>query len=389
MNILLTGGGTAGHVNPALAIAKIIHSHRPDARFLFAASARPQDKANDLIPRAGYELKHIHIRGLQRPLFHPANLLLPAVMLRARAEARNLIRNFAPDLIIGTGGYACWPVVAEGAAQGIPTAVHESNAQPGKAICRLASCVDRVFINFPDTAERLGLPKAERGKIIQVGNPVMPEFGSIGRAEARERLGLDRDALHILAFGGSLGAEHLNDALVRLADRLVDDPTVFMTFAAGKRDIARTQAAWQAGRAGKCPRFTLTDYIYDMPVRMAAADLVISRAGAMTISELAVTGKAAVLVPSPYVADDHQLRNAEALAAAGAGVCVEERTLPDGKLEAAVMPLLADRAERRGMERRIRERFSCPDVAEVLYRELMCIIQEKGKTPDMWAEGRK
>lgn len=380
MNILLTGGGTAGHVNPALAIAKIIQSHRPDARFLFAASARPQDKANDLIPRAGYELKHIHIRGLQRPLFHPANLLLPAVMLRARAEARSLIRDLAPDLIIGTGGYACWPVVAEGAAQGIPTAVHESNAQPGKAICRLAPCVDRVFINFPDTAERLGLPKAERGKIIQVGNPVMPEFGSIGRAEARERLGLDRDALYILAFGGSLGAEHLNDALVKLAERLADEaPHVFMTIAAGKRDIVRTQAAWQAGRAGKCPRFALADYIYDMPVRMAAADLVISRAGAMTISELAVTGKAAVLVPSPYVADDHQLRNAEALAAAGAGVCVEERALPDGGLESAVLSLLTDRAGRLAMEQRIRERFGRPNVAEELYRELMRILQEKKK----------
>ena len=217
MRILLTGGGTAGHVNPALAVADALRARDPETQFLFAASDMPRDKANDLIPRAGYELRHIHIRGMRSPVVHPANLALPFIMSRARIQARALIRAFSPDLIIGTGGFACWPVVAEGAALGIPTAVHESNALPGKAIMQVRHRVDRIFINFPETADRLNLTGRERDRIIRVGNPILPGFGAVSRADARKQLGLAPDEVSVLAFGGSLGAERLNDALVALA----------------------------------------------------------------------------------------------------------------------------------------------------------------------------
>lgn len=161
MRILLTGGGTAGHVNPALAVADALRARDSETQFLFAASDMPRDKANDLIPRAGYELRHIHIRGMRSPIVHPANLALPFIMSRARRQARALIRAFSPDLIIGTGGFACWPVVAEGAALGIPTAVHESNALPGKAIMQVRHRVDRIFINFPETADRVPRGRTE------------------------------------------------------------------------------------------------------------------------------------------------------------------------------------------------------------------------------------
>lgn len=376
MKLLLTGGGTAGHVNPALAIAAAMQERDPGLEVLFAASALPRDKANDLVPRAGYELRHIRIRGLQRPVYHPRNLALPVVMLRARREASRLIRDYAPDLIVGTGGFACWPVVAEGAARGIPTAVHESNAQPGKAILQVKHQVDRIFINFPGTEERLGLSQKEKGKVLRVGNPVMPGFGSLSREEARRALGLAPEDTYILAFGGSLGAENLNDALVTLSERLVlARPSLYLTFAAGKRDMARTQDRLRGSAAAACPRVRLVDYLYDMPVQMAAADVVISRAGAMTVSELALSGKAAVLVPSPFVADDHQLRNAQALVKAGAGLCVEEQELPDGRLETAVLSLLESPQTRREMGIRIREGFACPDANQVLCRELLALVQ--------------
>ena len=356
MGILLTGGGTAGHVNPALAVAAALRARDPETQFLFAASDMPRDKANDLIPRAGYELRHIHIRGVRSPIVHPANLALP----------------FSPDLIIGTGGFACWPVVAEGAALGIPTAVHESNALPGKAIMQVRHRVDRIFINFPETADRLNLTGRERDRIIRVGNPILPGFGAVSRADARKQLGLAPDEVSVLAFGGSLGAERLNDALVALAERVARDlPHVTLTFAAGKRDYDRTAANLKGSAAAGCPRISLLDYIYDMPVRMAAADLVVSRAGAMTVSELSLLGKAAVLVPSPYVADNHQLRNAQALVRAGAGVCVEEDGLPGGALERAVLPLLAQSAERAAMGQRLQEGFACPDANERLCVELL------------------
>lgn len=377
MKLLLTGGGTAGHVNPALAIAAAMQEKDPHTEVLFAASALPRDKANDLVPRAGYELKHIHIRGLQRPVYTPKNLMLPVVMLKARREARQLIREFQPDLIVGTGGFACWPVVAEGAARGIPTAVHESNAQPGKAILQVKHKVDRIFINFPDTKERLGLNENEQGKVCRVGNPVMPGFGSLSKDEARRALGLAPEDIYILAFGGSLGAENLNDALVAMSERLVKDrPNLYMTFAAGKRDMTRTQERWKAGAAADCPRVRVVEYLYDMPVQMAAADVVVSRAGAMTVSELALSGKAAVLVPSPYVTDDHQLRNAQALVRAGAGLCVEESKLTEGALDTAVLSLLDAPQKRAEMGAHIREAFACPDANEHLCRELLKLVKQ-------------
>lgn len=374
MRILLTGGGTAGHVNPALAIAAAIRAHQPSADFLFVSSDLPGDKAGDLVRRAGYELETVHIRGLRRPVFHPANLTLPFVMQKARRVARRLIQDFHPDLIVGTGGYACWPVVSEGAALGIPTAVHESNALPGKAICQVKHRVDRIFINFPETAGRLGMEKDP--KVIRVGNPHMAGFDTVNREEARRTLGLSPEETYVLAFGGSLGAEHLNDGLVSLADTLARScPGAVLCHAAGKRDFQRTRENLHRTGADACPRIKLTDYIYDMPTRMAAADLVISRAGAMTVSELALTGKAAVLVPSPYVADNHQHRNAMALVGVGAGVCVEEKDIPGGGLTRAVQPLLGDRAARERIGREIRNRFACPEANEIIYQELMKLCQ--------------
>lgn len=374
MRILLTGGGTAGHVNPALALAETFRQHDPDAGILFAASAQPNDKAGDLVPKAGYELAGLHIRGLRRPVYHPANLGLPFLMLRSRREAAALIKEFKPDLIIGTGGYACWPVVAEGARRGVPTAVHESNAQPGKAIIKVKNSVDRIFINFPDTARRLGMEGND--KVIRVGNPHMPGFAAADRADARRRLGIADDELCVLAFGGSLGAQHVNTALAALEREIADKhPKVTVFHGTGKGDYERVTQLLRETGVDACPRIRVTDYIYDMPLRMAAADLVISRAGAMTISELALLGKAAILVPSPYVPDDHQLKNARSLAENGAARYVEEKYLADGALTEAVLALLADADARRALGESIRERFACPDANEVMYREMMKLCQ--------------
>lgn len=383
MKVLLTGGGTAGHVNPALAIAAAVKERRPDTEFLFVASALPGDKAGDLVPRAGYELKTVHIRGMRRPVFHPANLTLPFAMARSKAEAKRLITAFAPDLIVGTGGFACWPIMAGGAEMGIPTVLHESNAVPGKAIYRLRNKVDKILVNFPETVGALNSPDAEAaGRVVRVGNPHMPGFTTLSREEARRELGIPQEQMLILAFGGSLGAEHVNEELVRLAAVIAKDhPQVFLCHAAGKRDYDRVRAMYEAEGIGNCPRLSLVDYIYDMPLRMAAADLVISRAGAMSISELALTGKCAVLIPSPYVTDQHQLKNAMALSDAGAGVCVVERRedqgapFDPGVVTDAVLSLIRDPARMRRMGEAIREGFACPDANEIIYTELMKVCQ--------------
>ena len=374
MRILMTGGGTAGHVNPALAIAATIQEKHPDAEIAFVASAQPRDKATDLVPRAGYPLHTVHIRGLIRPYWKPANLRLPFLMIRSKREAAALIREFKPDLIVGTGGYACWPLCSMGKKMGIPTALHESNALPGKAVLRLRDSVDLIMVNFEDTVRRLD-GKGKHSPAVRVGNPMMPGFATVSREEARRQLGLGDGDLYVLSFGGSLGAEYVNDAVVALAAELVKEPTVKLIHAAGKRDYDRIRASWDATAAGGCDRMTLVDYIYDMPTRMAAADLVISRAGAMSISELALTGKAAVLIPSPHVAEQHQLKNALALVKEGAAVCVEEHTLPEGTLTAQVKALLGDPAARGEMGRMIRDRIACPDANERIYDCLMGFLK--------------
>lgn len=373
MRILMTGGGTAGHVNPALAIAATLKEKHPDAEIAFVASAQPRDKAVDLVPRAGYPLHTVHIRGLVRPYWKPVNLRLPFLMIKSRREAAALIREFGPDLIVGTGGYACWPLCSMGKKMGIPTALHESNAIPGKAVEQLKSNVDLIMVNFEETLRRLdGMGK--HSAAVRVGNPMMVGFATVSRDEARKALGLAPDELYILSFGGSLGAEYVNDAVVKLAAELTDEPRVRLLHAAGKRDYDRIRADWDATAAGKCDRVTLTDYIYDMPIQMAAADLVISRAGAMSISELALTGKAVVFIPSPYVAENHQYKNAMALVDQGAALCVEEKTLTDGALTATVKSLLKDPAGRADMERRIRD-FACPDANGQIYTHLMGLLK--------------
>lgn len=376
MTILLTGGGTGGHVNPALAIAATIREKQPDAKIFFAASALPTDKAGDLVPRAGYQLYRVNIRGLRRPIFHPVNLRLPFVMLRSRREAKRIIESVSPDVIVGTGGYACWPLVSQGIAMGIPTAVHESNALPGKAIQKVKDRAGRILINFPETAERLGLTEGD-GRTVRVGNPHMPGFTTVDRRTARARLGLSDKDIYILSFGGSMGAENVNRAVVSLCEEVVlHDPRIRLRHATGMRDEKDAMACLAAGPAAGCSRVEFTPYIYDMPVQMAAADLVISRAGAMSISELALMGKAAILVPSPYVAEQHQLKNAMALVRKDAGACVEEHTLAAGGLTRAVQDLLADPVRRATMGENIRAHFACPEANETIYRELMALIAE-------------
>lgn len=373
MRVLMTGGGTAGHVNPALAIAATIREKHPDAEIAFVASTQPRDKATDLVPRAGYPLHTVHIRGLLRPYWKPANLRLPFLMIKSRREAAELIRNFKPDLIVGTGGYACWPLCSMGKKMGIPTVIHESNAIPGKAVEKLRKDVDLILVNFEETLRRLE-EKGKHSPAIRVGNPMMNGFATVSREEARRALGISPEETYILSFGGSLGAEYVNDAVVKLADTLVSQPTVKLLHAAGKRDYDRIRADWDKTAAKECNRMTLVDYIYDMPVQMAAADLVISRAGAMSISELALTGKPTVFVPSPYVAENHQYKNAMALVEQGAALCVEEKTLSDGGLTKAVLPLLDDSAKREALGSRIRA-FACPDANQRIYDCLAGLIK--------------
>ncbi|MBQ8311516.1 MAG: UDP-N-acetylglucosamine--N-acetylmuramyl-(pentapeptide) pyrophosphoryl-undecaprenol N-acetylglucosamine transferase [Clostridia bacterium] len=371
MRVLLTGGGTAGHINPALAIAETIKQNDPHAVIEFVGIRT--GKENDLVPREGYKLHYVESMGIRRSL-SPANikaLWLALTSPYARATV-DIIKTFKPDIVIGTGGYACWPIMAAAARLGIPTAVHESNALPGLAVKRLQGRVDRIWINFEKTRELL---RAD-DRIVHVGNPLRRGFGAISREAARRQLGIPSRKKLILSFGGSLGAEAVNRAVIELMrTQVAGNGELMHVHAAGKRDFAASEELFKRARLKAYPNCFWVDYIYDMPLHMAAADLVIARAGAMTLSELALMKKSAVLIPSPYVADNHQYKNAKTLADAGAAVLVEESALPTGALTDAVVRLLADGRERGEMETRI-SAFADEKANERIWKEIVGLVKK-------------
>lgn len=368
MRVLMTGGGTAGHVNPAIAIANTIKEYEKDCEIAFVCSCQPKDKALDLVPRAGFELYKVNILPSHK-IYNPKNLLTLISMIRSKGEARGIIRSFKPDVIIGTGGFACYPVLNAGAEMGIPTLVHESNAIPGKAVLKLAPKIDCVMTNFSDTAN--DIPRAR--KIVNVGNPqVVGQKKTVADAPIAE--GFEKS---VLIFGGSLGAETLNRAVVDMLCEIADkNPDTEFYHASGKRDYEELLAIYKEKKLLDKNNVKLVDYIYDMDARMRRADLVISRAGAMSVSELALLSKAAILVPSPYVAANHQFKNAKAIYDKGACEMVEEKDFENGYLTKKVVELLENSEKRAKIAKEIKA-FARPDANRVIYDEIKSVMAVK------------
>ena len=367
MRVLMTGGGTAGHVNPAIAIANTIKEFDKESEIAFVCSTLARDKAQDLVPRAGYELYKVDIRP-SYAIWNPKNILTLCSMVKSKGQAKKLIKDFKPDIIVGTGGFACYPVLNAGAEMGIPTVVHESNAIPGRAVKKLAPKVDVVMINFESSAKMLENSK----RIMHVGNPQVVGQKTSGELDEVAK-GYEKS---VLIFGGSLGAETLNravaDMLVAIADKYSD--TEFY-HAAGKRDFEELKKVFAEKGLDKKANVKLVDYIYDMDARMRRADLVISRAGAMTISELSLLHKAAILVPSPYVAANHQYKNAKALYDKGACYLVEESEFESGKLLRETEALLGNAQKRAELEKNIIG-LAKPDANRVIYDEIRSLAKK-------------
>ena len=370
MRVLVTGGGTGGHVNPALAIANTIKKNIPDAEIAFVGTVRGLE--NQLVPKAGYKLYHVDVRGIRRSLslYNIRSLWLAAV---SPVKAKKIIKEFKPDLVVGTGGYVSWPILVAASRMNIPTAVHESNAVPGLAVRKLVPYVDRIFTNFAVSAEILG----KSGKVMQVGCPMLGEFCNISREDARKQLGISLDSKYIVSFGGSLGAAAMNDMAIELMrDYVSSNKNVRYTHATGGDHFESVNERFLGEGLDKYENIELLQYIYDMPLRMAAADIIISRAGAITISELARQGKAAILIPSPNVTDDQQTKNAKALADIGGACMIREPELVNGKICKEVASLLEDGARRAAMEKAIAG-FAPLDSNKLIFDELIRLSKSK------------
>ena len=323
MRVLLAGGGTAGHINPALAIAGTIREKRPDAEFLFIGNRDGMEQR--LVSQAGYEIKSIVISGFQRslsPKSAVANVKTVTRTITSSAAAKKIIREFQPDICIGTGGYVSGPVVREAARLGVPCIIHEQNAYPGVTNKMLAKRVKKVML-----AVEAAKPYFKDAPVVVTGNPVRSEILTADKAAARQKLGLDRRPV-ILSFGGSLGAQRINESLVDLIARSGRDGRYQHIHAYGKYGGWFPDAVREKGvDPDACRNLDIRSYIDNMPECMAAADLVISRAGAITLSEIQAMGKPAILIPSPNVAENHQFHNAMALVNAGAAEIIEESDL--------------------------------------------------------------
>lgn len=374
MRVLITGGGTGGHVNPALAIANTIKQNDPDAVIAYVGTKRGIE--NKLVPKAGYPMYYVDVKGIKRSL-SPSNIKAAYLALTSPIKAKKIIREFKPDIVVGTGGYVSWPVVKAASQMGIPTALHESNAIAGVAVKMLQKSVDRIYLNFEKTGESLS---CDRAKLMKVGNPILGGFSSMTREEARKKLGIpDKYKYVILSYAGSMGAEKVNDAVLCLMREFTaKHPEVYHIHATGSIELELCTSQFKEMGLDKCENIELCEYIYDMPVRMAAADITINRAGAMTISELAATGKCSIFIPSPNVAENHQYKNAKVLSDAGAAPLFEEKELTDGAkpLIEEVEKLLSDGGEKLRAERseKIRQ-FAVSDANKLIYNDLVKLAQ--------------
>ncbi|MBQ9899394.1 MAG: undecaprenyldiphospho-muramoylpentapeptide beta-N-acetylglucosaminyltransferase [Ruminococcus sp.] len=341
MRVLIACGGTGGHINPGIAIADMIRKKYPDAEFLFAGT--PKGMESKLVPAAGYRIEHIKVAGFQRKLSLEnigRNAKAAAYLVTSGKRAKEIIIGFKPDIAIGTGGYAAGPVIRKAAKMGIPTAIHEQNAYPGVTNRLLSKEVDEVMLTF---IEALKFMDKDKFEYSVTGLPVRGSINSVSREEARARLGFNDD-FTILSFGGSLGAGCINETMTEAIKWHVGKG-LKINHIHGYGGMGRDsfpQAMKSAGIPLKNDRLRITEYINDMDVCLAAADLVICRSGASTLAELEAAGKASILIPSPIVAGNHQYHNAMVLGNAGAAVVIEQKDASSERIISEIEKLYGD-----------------------------------------------
>ena len=372
IKVLFTGGGTAGHINPALAAAGYLKQREPDAQILYVGNKGGMEER--LVANAGYEIRTVTISGFQRKLT-PKNLARNAQtvvrMFTASAEAKKILREFAPDVCVGTGGYVSGPVIREAATLGIPCVIHESNASPGVTTKMLAKSVRTVMLAVPDARKYFD----DSVNCTVTGNPVRGEVLAAEREASRKALGLDERPL-ILSFGGSLGASALNRAAAYMLAESGKEKRFQHIHGYGQHDEKFLEELQELGfRQEENPQIRLLEYIDNMPQCLSAADLVIGRAGAMTLSEIEAKSKASILIPSPNVAENHQFHNAMALVRRGAAEIIEEKDLSGESLWKKVTKIVSDPQRLRSLGENA-GKMEILDANERIYRVIRAAVKQ-------------
>ncbi len=371
MRAVIAAGGTAGHINPALAIAEQIMLNEPDSEIVFMG--REDGMENRLVTAKGYRLVPIDVWGFMRSfklediLFNLNSLRL---IVKSSITARRFLKKFKPDVVIGCGGYVSGPVVSQASGLGIKTAIHEQNSFPGLTTRILSRKVDLILAPNEDAMEKIGHPE----KTVVVGNPISAAVVSADRDAARTALGIGERTC-ILSFGGSLGAQVINDIAARMFRQCAARDDIFFIHATGGYDTESfPKQLEEYGIDPETMPCRVSTYIYDMPDCLAAADIVVSRSGAITISELAAAGKASYLIPSPNVAENHQYYNALTLSSRGAAVLEEEKDMDPERTASRIIELACNRDEIFKMSKAAKE-IAAPDAAALIYKRIRTLLK--------------
>ena len=361
LRVIISGGGTGGHIFPAVSIANAIKALQPDAKILFVGALGRMEMQR--VPAAGYEIKGLPIRGFFRPLWKPANIGVAIDYLKSKWLAKKILQEFKPDVAVGVGGYASSAALGAANSLGIPTLIQEQNSYAGLANKNLAKNAEKICVAY-EGMERF----FPAGKILMTGNPVRQNLldTTISREEAVKRQGFDPAKKTILLVGGSLGARTINESVLQHLDLVTSSSDVQFIWQTGKYYSAEIAKRLEGKNI---PNLKVTDFITDMGTAYKAADLVISRAGASSISEFCLIGKPVILVPSPNVAEDHQTKNALALSTKDAAINVKDAEAPGMLLKLAI-DTVKDDAKLQSLHENVLK-LALPNSAEIIAKEVI------------------
>lgn len=364
MKVILSGGGTGGHVYPAIAIANKIKEKNPDAEILFVGTKEGIE--SEIVPKYGYNIEFIKVKGFKRKIDFE-NVKRVMMFLKSLSSSKKIIKKFKPDLVIGTGGYVSGSVVLQASRMGIKSCIHEQNSFPGITNKMLSKNVDFVMTSFEDSHKRF--PEAAFKKLFLTGNPVRDEILNADRKTSRKKLGIPEGKKMLLVAGGSGGSEEINDALALALPKMLEKDLAF-TISTGKTYYEKFMKQYREINFNEYQK--VVPYLDAMADNLVASDLVIGSAGAISMAEMTAVGIPAIIVPKAYTAENHQEYNAKSLESAGGGVCITEKELSPENLESTIFALLCDEDKLKKMSESSKK-FGKRDAIDLIYDR---IIQE-------------
>lgn len=368
MKVLLSGGGTGGHVYPAIAIANKIKEENPDCEILFVGTEKGIE--SEIVPKYGYELKTVTVQGFRRKIDFE-NIKRVFKLCKGLEQSRKIVKKFKPDIVIGTGGYVSGPVLFNSALNKTVTIVHEQNSFPGVTNKILSKMVTRVLTSFEDSHARF--PEESRDKLVLTGNPVRKEILQARKSTSRKKLGISEDKKMVLCYGGSGGSEEINEAMLLVIKNMVKEDVAFI-FATGKLYYDEFMEA--LGEVSLKPYQRVMPYLDNMADGLAASDIVIGSAGAISLAEITALGKPSIIIPKAYTAENHQEYNAKSIESQGAGIAILEKDLTPERLNEVVFKLLGDRELLIDMANASKN-IGKPQAIDLIYDEIMKAYNEK------------